>query len=276
VCAPCQNGCAPSKGYDAFWIQPNAGVTRFQLDLEAPRPVLIGQVDAAPLLVLQHADGESADTYRFDPWAQAFVNAPALDRPPQPGLPLQSLDAGVAVWVSEAEGSAILAGQRSSTRGRFAQDLELISQVSPTNALWPLHLAPGQGGGRSKNTRAQLVPRPLSDGANFALELVGPASVWVTDARYEDFRLEVTLLEGSPPELWLNAGNSTCQWPDSEPTPPMRLWATRRGQQLVLGNEADTLTGTCAISVSGRVEVGLGVTRGTTQLGQLRIRRTRL
>ena len=278
-CGGCRSGCAPSDGWDAFWITPHAEVARFQLDVAVPSPVLIPAPDAAPFLVQGSPGGASATSagalYRFDPWQQLFVPSGDLEWPPAPDLPLVSLDRGLSLWLSEAEGQVVLAGRRFSTRGRFAQDLELVTQVSPSNVRWPLHLSPGQGTALGSEPRAALVPPDdPTAGRRFVLELKGPSSVWITDTDYADFRLEVDLAQGSLPQLYLGP-EVRCSWPGKRGDDlPETLSATRRGPRLVLERTGAPLEQReCSTPTNARVSVGLAIDDESCQVRQIRISR---
>jgi len=279
-CAMCRAGCRPEAGWDAFWIS-GAGelggerqVVRFELGNAAPRPRLIPAPDAAPLLIanaVETADEDSHELLRFDPWAQRFEVIGRLEHAPRANLPQLNLDAGAAVWVTDDGPTASLFGRRYSTRHALAQDLELISLVSSTNALWPLHLAPGQGAADPSAPGARLVPRNPGGGGDFVLELGDGASVWVTDTRYADFDLNVTLESGPPPQLLLDAPHQACAWPADSERKPRVLQATRRGSCLEL--ESGSERARCNLG-TGRIALGFRAGPEATRLSALRVWRS--
>lgn len=270
-CDGCRAGCAPQDGWDAFWIDHEHEVTALELDVAAPRPTLLAAPDGAPYLVVETPDSTasgSAALERFDPWKQAFYGAGRLARPPELDRPLESLDPGALVWVSEDANAATLVGRRFSTRDEFAQDLELISQVSGTNARWPLHLAPGQAAHDS--TYARLVPRVEGSAQDFVLEMSGRASVWITDARFLDFWFEVTLDAGAPPVLLVDTPANRCRFANPPSKRPLTLRAQRRGSELTL--EAEGSKTSCELPLT-RVALGLRAHDDPTQLSKLSVRR---
>lgn len=270
-CDGCRDGCAPKNGWDAFWIDHDRQVTALELDVAAPRPTLLAAPDGAPYLVAEtpySAQAGAVALSRFDPWDEAFHSADMLDRPPRLDRPLQNLDSGALVWVSEADGVATLVGQRFSTRDEFAQDLELITLVSPTNARWPLHLAPGQAAQGS--TYARLVPRTSGTARDFVLELSGGASVWITDARFGDFWFEVTLDAGAPPIVLVDTDTNRCRFAAPSSSRPLRLSARRRGEELELEVEGSKTR--CEVTNS-RVALGLKAHADATQVSKLSVHR---
>lgn len=269
-CRPCRRGCPPAAGWDAFWIDAERVAVAFELNRPAPRPRLLPAPDGAPYLVPEAgARGfEAGDaTLRFDPWDQRFTTVAPLEQPPELDLPMTQLDTGAAVWVTDAISDSALVGRRFSTRNVFAQDLELITLVSSTNARWPLHLAPGHGA--DENRYARLVPREDGPGSTFVLEVSGGASVWLTDARFADFSLEVTLDRGEAVELLVDRPGGACRWPEAGPR-PTTLRAERSATRLTLvagGAEA-----VCDVPTT-RVLLGLGAPSEPVQLSRLTVRR---
>lgn len=212
---------------------------------------------------------------RFDPWAQRFQRE-ASDDLPSPPLPITSIDIGAAVWVGEQRSEAALFGRRFATRNAFAQDLGLIGLVHPTSPRWPLHLAPGQGAGSRDQGLAELVPREISDtaGADFVLSLAN-ASVWVTDAKYADFSLQITLESGPAPALALNSTTLRCAWPEPTSQRPVTLLAKRQASRLFLGVSGGKLEPQVDCDIpSTRAALGFVVEAGPSQLSQLRISRS--
>lgn len=274
-CEMCPVGfCRPRDGWDGFWISGDRDVVQFPLDLAVPRPRLIAAPDGAPYLIADAAPGDEVQQlWRFDPWAQRFVPAARLANAPHPELPLSMLDPGAAAWVAERDGEAVLMGRRFSVRHELARDLGLITLVSSTSALWPLHLAPGQGSPTGATARAQLVPRSASEelGSDFVLELRQSASVWVTDARYGDFDVELTWEAGELPALLVGTPERKCSWSSSGSKPPDHLVARRRSTRitLVLGDREVT----CDAGTEQRIALGLLGGSDFTHLSRLDIRR---
>ncbi len=286
-CSMCRRGCQPEGGWDAFWIsaldpEQGPGVVRLALEAATPRPRLIPAPDGAPLLVAPTELGTDGAPkgyrlMRFDPWAERFDTASELELPPDPDLPIAGLDVGAAVWVSEEAGAASLVGRRFSTRHAFAQDLELITLVSATNALWPLHLAPGRARQGDSGPNAELAPSSSGSSSKFSLHLSEGATVWITDARYADFALEVTLESGSLPELLVDDPGHRCAWRGKMPDEPQTLRAARSGTLVVLSQYAEdgNVIGEpeeCEVAL-GRVALGLGVSKGKSELSRLNVRR---
>jgi len=271
-CAPCRRGCRPEAGWEAFWIDSDHDAVRLELGKAAPRPRLLPAPDGAPYLVPQAgAAGFEAghELLRFDPWAQGFFSVTPLEHPPELDRPLAQLDAGAAVWVSDAIDDAALLGQRFSTRNVFAQDLELITLVSSTNAHWPLHLAPGHA--VQGDRYARLVPRASGPGSDFVLEVSGGAEVWLTDARFADFRLEVALDAGDAPELLIDSADHRCRWPEAGAERPATLRAERRENSVVLS--AGDLETVCDVPTT-RLALGLRAKSDPVQLSRLTVHRS--
>jgi hypothetical protein len=272
-CAPCRRGCRPEAGWDAFWISKDRDVVQLSLQAAAPRPRLISAPDGAPYLVPEAgSEGFEAGAalLRFDPWDQVFRAVTPIAHPPELDLPVTGLDAGAAVWVTDAIPDASLVGQRFSTRNEFAQDLELITLVSSTNSRWPLHLAPGQGGEPGGARYARLVPGEAGAGSAYVLEVAGGAAVWLTDARFADFSFQVTLDQGKPPDLLIDSTAGECHWPAPGSERPQLLTARRTGTRLELTAEAEAST--CELP-STRVAIGLRAGDAPVRLSRLSIHR---
>jgi hypothetical protein len=197
-----------------------------------------------------------------------------LEHPPALDRPAANLDDGAAAWVSDtADGTADLIGRRFSTRNPFTQDLELITLTSETNPGWPLHLAPGQGTRAGSAASAELVPREDPRTPGLVLQMQEGASVWITDTRYADFRLEVALEAGKAPALLAEAagGRVRCRWPEAADGSELTLAALRTGAELVLtAGEHETA---CELG-DARVALGLGSRADNTQLARWSVHRT--
>lgn len=201
-CSACRSGCPPLAGYDAFWVSPDGEAHELELDVDAPRPVLLPGSDGRPWLFA--GTSEDRVLYRFDPWRGVFERSPLeLRLPAFPGGigpdPI-TIGSDAFVWLEERDGRVVLAGARLGARSRYASDLALIIQPDQGTA----HLAPDRPPGTAAVYDGALT---LSD------ERV---TVFVTDTDYGNFTLEIGV-DGTPPPLVivgdLTYGGSECPWP---------------------------------------------------------------
>jgi hypothetical protein len=106
------------------------------------------------------------------------------------------------------------------------------------------------------------------------LELLGDsADVWITDTRYADFNLELTVEQGPPPLLLLGDqafGAGACAWP--KPAPSNGVYRVERvGQELRLfGNTAPKV---CSLRSSGRLAIGLRGRAAESRIARLAVTR---
>ncbi|HET9930658.1 MAG TPA: hypothetical protein VFQ35_08220 [Polyangiaceae bacterium] len=262
----CRSGCPPRDAgddrvrYDAWWIAPDGALTRVPLDIDAPRPVLLGGGDGRPML----ASGAPGDTklYRFDPWQARFVEGPfSVSAPPVAGLPATAPDDGAFLWLSEDGVGAQLSGARLSTRNRFAIDENLLGAPSDDVAA-PYPLVPD---------RPALSKTRFDDSVNtLFFEEGSDVGVFVAASDYANVTVELTV-EGDAPKVVLGTreyGGDDCPWPIGA-VAQFRL--ERRGERVTLGS-----AGTSAPSCDApRGRVRLGVKRGRGAMGVRYFRVTR-
>jgi hypothetical protein len=265
----CRAGCPPSDGagnvkYDAFWISPEGQVIPLEFDLAAPRPVLLGGADGAPLL----STGASHDTtlYRFDPWRGRFEPTQfTLESPPRAGLVGTTLDAQAFAWLAEDEERARLFGMRWGTREHFALDSGLVSGAgnAGTELDPPFPLVPDRP---THGTVLFGAPRPT-----LVFDAESEVTVYVAAADYANFRAELWAGEGAPPRVVVGTsefGGADCPWPSAAET---RFRVQRTGDSVVLSSGMAQST-PCA-GPSGRVRLGVRRGDGELVLQQLSIER---
>jgi hypothetical protein len=222
--------------WDAFWVAEDGSTTRLSLgEWALPSPLLVAAADGAPWLAQRDGatEGNTAtQLYRFNPWRARFEASDifielgnAVEPPPT------VLDPGAFTWLEERAGQVALWGLRFSTRNRYSTDLGLIALTAPEDAEWPLHLSPGAPPG---DTTTQLETVDLNGVPRRVLALRG-GSVWVTDTRYQNFALSITLEGGASPALLLGASAETYTWPTRDHSSlRQELSATREGSLLTL------------------------------------------
>ena len=242
--AACREGCPPLSGYDAWWIAPSGEIHELPFDLPAPRPVLLGGADGAPLF----ASGAPGDDrlYRFDPWRAEFdaldLPLPAPAPAPRAGLPAQALDVESFVWLAETPDGVLLEGLRLGTRNRYSRDVFLVTQSDPEFPERPLHLVPD---------------RPLAGSAGYDGALWFSAGsavvVYVAATDYADLSLSAHF-DGAAPRVVLGSaefGGEACPWPRFDSSP---VALVRNGGTVRLWAAGETTS--CAAD-SGRLRVGL-------------------
>jgi hypothetical protein len=245
--AACREGCPPLTGYDAWWIAASGEVHELPFDLPAPRPVLLGGGDGAPLL----ASGAPGDDrlYRFDPWRAEFdlLDLELPGPPPRAGLPALSLDVEAFAWLAETADRVLLQGLRLGTRNRYSRDVFLVTQSDPKFPERPLHLVPD---------------RPLAGSAGYDGALWfstgSPVVVYVAATDYADLSLSVHF-DGAAPRVVLGSaefGGEACPWPESDSSPVVLV---RNGDTVRLSVAGQAVT--CAAD-GGRVRVGLAAPVG--------------
>ena len=244
----CRSGCPPHDAddggplYDAWWIAPDGALTPIPLEVDAPRPVLLGGGDGRPLL----ASGAPGDTtlYRFDPWLVRFVRT-TFDAaaPPTAGLPAIALDEGAFMWLSESSTGAQVFGARLGTRNRFAIDDALLTTNADT-APYPLVPdRPPRGKTRFDTSVNTLFFDEDSD-----------VTVFVAATDYANVSVDLTV-EGDAPNIVLGTreyGGEQCPWPSGAIT-QYRL--ERRGNSVTLSS--GSLRSAACEGPSGRVRLGL-------------------
>jgi hypothetical protein len=260
----CRAGCPPldpssstaAIRYDAFWIAPDGAITELEFPLAAPRPVLMGGPDGAPLL----ATGNSSDPsfYRFNPWQGRFEPA-ELDAPvpPRAGAAAVSLDAQAFVWLGEEPQGVRLFGARWGTRDHFAIDPVLVSGPALDGHDSPLPLVPDRPlAGRVRYVASSKI---------LAFDGDSTAVVYVAGADYADLDVDLWV-EGHAPRIVLGNlefGSSSCPWPSGADV-TYRL--ERRADNVVLSS-GQRRSAPCH-GPPGRVR--LGVQRGE---GEMVVRR---
>jgi hypothetical protein len=225
----CARGCPPALPDDeAWWLEPDGTEQQLSGALEgilAPRPILLPGSDGSPLLVAARAsDPRTPRLFRFNPWAQTFVEAdvPTGLRLPRPGhaQPI-AIDPDAFVWIDESDQHGELFGLRLGTRNRYTQDLALVLLSDPSDPTRPLHLVPDRP-----------LRRELDEKYNGRLWLVPHeprVTVAVADTDYGDVTVRVKLAEPSaasgidesfPPVVVLGEvelGGEACPWVEANP-----------------------------------------------------------
>ncbi len=138
-CSACRRGCPPAE-FDAYWIAQSGEVETVELDVAAPRPLLLPGSDGSPWLIVQTDGGVRA--LRFNPFRARFELESGTGELPDPKLvPPVSIAPDHFVWIGPGDLPSLF-GLRASTRGRFSNDVGLVATSHPLDPLWPEHLAP--------------------------------------------------------------------------------------------------------------------------------------
>jgi hypothetical protein len=242
TCAPCARGCPTEADRAAVWIREDGTLDPVELPFAVSSPTLVPGDDGSPWLY----SGDSL--FRFNPWRARFEETALRGDAPPPNGAALALDAGAFVWLS-AGAEPRLTGVRTGTRDQYARDVALLTLTAPSDSGWPLHLCPG----------AARTTKPFSG----SLELL-ETPVWLTDATFADFDVELTF-EGAPPVIWLLTaptggqpqlafGAADTPWPEAiDDTPGETVRFERRGSRVILergGTRAEYA------APSGRVSVG--------------------
>jgi hypothetical protein len=249
----------------AEWITAEGLRTKVATGLlgSVENPLLIPASNGAPFLIYGPPGARSV--LRFDAWRPGFDQEPDLPNPlpdDAASRPI-ALDPGAFAWIAPQAGGASLLGVRHGTRGRFARDVALLAETDPDDPLGPLHLIPD---------------RPPADGSvsyDGTLRL-GIATVFVTDADFEELALEIELGSGPLPIVLLGAselGGTSCAWPGTardDATPEqLRVLRSQAGAQL----ERQGALQACSVS-PGRLSVGIkGGGVGASVIADLKVRR---
>lgn len=254
-CSMCGSGCPPrfdasAPEYDAWWLLPDDRLERLDFAIEAPRPVLLGELGRA--LLSPGTPGSAL--YRFDPWRAEFVAADDVLVPcaPRAGLPAIRLDPEAFVWVSDAGDCAArpaLMGMRTGLQNRYASDaaLDLVPDRPPV----------GSAGERARYDGRELWFAAGSD-----------VRVYVAGRDYGDFTLSFELGEGSvTPRLVFTSDERAGAVVVAVPAAASRsVRAVRSGTKLFIGSSAFEVP-------AGRLRVGLAGGDAETLLTALRLER---
>lgn len=209
----CRMGCPPidpdsasaEVRYDAFWIAPDGTASQLEFPIAAPRPVLLGGADGAPLL--STGDPENPTIYRFNPWRARFEPAELVaPLPPRAAAGGESLDAQAFAWLAEDTSGTRLLGARWGTREHFASDEVLLSGSHSEREL-PFPLVPDR--------MASEHVRYLADSRILAFDGDSAPAVYVAGADYADAAIDLWV-EGHAPRVVLGTlefGGNSCPWP---------------------------------------------------------------
>jgi hypothetical protein len=239
-------------------------------------PLLVPGSDGAPWLIATSAQqdgdvlsyvGTPACVFRFEAWPRSGDPAQSgprfegpfgtLDPPPDPRVSPLAIGPDHFAWVTTT-GDGGLWGARFGARGPLSQDPKPLVDASACGAdptcFKPAHLAP------DRPIPSDAAAPPLYDASGLALTTSDPPlAFWVTDTRYEDATVTITLAAGSThaPELLFGAvvlGGEGCAWPPFDPAESMTLSAARRGSQTTL--RAGPASVTCEVG-PGALALGL-------------------
>jgi hypothetical protein len=248
----CRIGCPPidpdsasaEVRYDAFWIAPDGTATELEFPIEAPRPVLLGGADGAPLL--STGDPTNPTIYRFNPWRARFEPADLVaPLPPRAALGGESLDAQAFAWLAEDASGARLIGARWGTREHFASDDVLLSGSPPEREL-PFPLVPDR--------MASEHVRYLADSRILAFDGDSTPAVYVAGADYADVAIDLWV-EGHAPRVVLGSlefGENSCPWPPGAAT----TFRVERVADKVILSSGERRAAPCP-GPAGRVRFGL-------------------
>ncbi|MCA9632523.1 MAG: hypothetical protein KC766_32945 [Myxococcales bacterium] len=267
VCPVDAPTCDPLRG--AVWLAGERVFPLPPLPVDLQDPQLLPAARGEPWLIT--GSGQERVSYRFFPWESRFVANPdppsAL--PPQAAL---AVDPGAFVW---AEAGRVL-GVRSDVRQALARDIgpQLLTQPTLETGVVP-----------TSPPNLDDPEAPLSfTAAGLGLRSFG--SVWISDASFAGFDLEITRAAGAPPRVFLQGvshrctadacggsrllGAGDCAWP-SVATESRVLKVVRQGAQIRLtASDEETL---CELSGLGdRVRIGIAAAGdGVTTLRSLEV-----
>ncbi len=261
----CRRGCPPAR-YDAWWVDADGNESELEFDVPAPRPLLLPGSDGSPWLFvaatdeLGGLDATRTRVFRFNPFRARF-EAQTNDFG---ALPSTLLPPPVAVapdhflWLS-GDDPPKLVGFRAGTRGSLSRDVALVSARHALDPSWPLHLSPD----RAPSGRATY------DGSLHFLAEAAPFTVFVSDASYDDVRVEVEFA-GTPPALVLAGESATvsCAWPEADGESSAVAERSASAVRLQRGSASVV----CSVP-SGPVSLGLGATGQPTTIVSLDVRR---
>ncbi len=243
---------APSSGFQSVWVVSADG------DVEAGTPVdgsltdarLFEGTEQAPVLW-------TGDRWLvWQPWQGAFTAlSPAIGASGPTGDPTVSPEPGLGVWLDGRTVGAL----RSGTRGPFATTAASSPLlVTDTSFTAPDRLVLAGAAG------------PITFDPTSGLALQPGASVFVTDATFASFALDLRTPGALPPAIVLRdpAGNETVLDPGSCAVPAgSSLHVERDGDAIRVSVDGGSLV-TCAAAPSAGARVSIGV-RGAATSGSV-------
>ncbi len=251
----CRAGCPPTDlsggdepRYDAWWISEQGDVAPVELPVAAPRPLLFGGADGAPLLATGASD--ERNLWRFDPWQARFELAPlTLTALPRAGDGQAALADQAVLWTSDDEEGAHLVGLRWGTRDHLAIDPPLVTSDGSDGLAAPFPLVPDRP--TAGHVRFQRSERIL------IFDAESEARVFVASADYGALSVELWV-EGDAPRVILGDqeyGGEACPWPRGDAS----IFKLERDSSGVTLSSGGALAAPCP-APAGRVR--LGVARG--------------
>jgi hypothetical protein len=277
VCSKtCLRGCPPRPDPDgdspmseAFWIDKNGYASEVELDVPAPRALLLPGSDGSPWLFVTSVndDGslapEAPRLFRFNPFRARFEPSQVSpgEMPPLLGPTPLALAPDHFLWFSGDDPPAVV-GFRGGNRNRYSDDVGLVVTSQPEDPLWPSH----------------LVPSRAPDGVHYDGKLSfeasseDPIAVYVADALFDDVDIELAV-EMAPPLVLFGdrrVGDATCPWPGPDPDGSETLYVERRGSDISLSRAGERTT--CKLD-PGAVSIGLGATTSVSSVALFEIRR---
>jgi len=306
--------CAASDGtdqqpyVDAFWLDPEGTLEPVlfapSADAACPTPALPAFApgsDGAPWLISGDGDASAACLWRFEPWSSESSGGSAplgprfvstrveLDPPPDPRVAPLSLGPDAFVWVATGAATGLF-GTRLGHRGPLTRDGELLS-APPNGVPRPTHLAPDHNPnpalGPVRQARASFDPNLFRLTLEPPEPPAPPLTLWVTDARYDDATVTVSIVVPSgsgdasalfPLVLFGSQpfGGDACAWPAASTASiaagQVTLSAVRHGAAVTLSSAGSTAVRRCA-SATGPLSVGVRAGAATTTLVSLLVER---
>jgi hypothetical protein len=265
----CRAGCPPTDltgveqapRYDAWWISPSGVLSQIDLPMAAPRPLLFGGEDGAPLL----ATGASEDPtlYVFNPWRARFEAADLdIATPPRAGDTATLMTSQAALWIDE-EGAPRAFGVRWGTRAHFAVDPALVTSASIDARPAPFPLVPD---------------RAPSDGVHFdsserilIFDAESEARVFVAGSDYAGLSVELWV-EGEAPRIVLGDqefGGDECPWA----TESASIFRLERAAGSVVLSADGARSEPCGMSAE-RARLGFSRGRGAMVIRRISIERS--
>ncbi|HTM46018.1 MAG TPA: hypothetical protein VL137_13750 [Polyangiaceae bacterium] len=253
----CDGNAAPVA--DVFWIDQKlnaAHLPDLPTEAQSCNAQLISASVGEPFLLSNGA------LWRFNPWSGQFTPS-SIDLGVMQGSELHAalpIDAGLFSWLELGVDTSQLLALRHDTRNLYSAD------VTPFLLTDSSRLAP------SAWASAEEYARYADDQR---LELLGNAAVWITDTRYADFNLQLTVEQGPPPLLLLGDqafGAGSCAWP--QPAPRNGVYRVERvGEELRLFS--NTVQRVCSLTGSERLAIGLRGRTSQSRIARLTVARER-